>query len=112
MSFSVSGKTAIVTGAANGIGLAIARHLADQGANVMCADADEKHLVQELGTEAEDGNIRFIHSSGAAPKRVVDEDRDNADVLRLSKYSVTGNITGNDQVIHKWLTGGFWPTSK
>ncbi|MDA7887827.1 hypothetical protein N9A86_00400 [Akkermansiaceae bacterium] len=60
----------------------------------------------------EDGDIRFIHSSGAAPKRVVDEDRENADVLRRSQYRVTGNITGNDQVIHRWLTGGFWPTSK
>lgn len=58
MSFSVSGKTAIVTGAANGIGLAIARHLADQGANVMCADADEKRLQEELGSEADEGNIR------------------------------------------------------
>ena len=44
MSFSISGKTAIVTGAANGIGLAIARGFADKGANVMCADIDEKKL--------------------------------------------------------------------
>ena len=35
MSFSVAGKTAIVTGAANGVGLAIARHLLDAGANVV-----------------------------------------------------------------------------
>ncbi|NNE53074.1 MAG: SDR family oxidoreductase [Sulfitobacter sp.] len=60
MSFSVSGKTAIVTGAANGIGLSIARHLADKGANVMCADADEKRLIQELGDGPEDGNIRIF----------------------------------------------------
>jgi 7-alpha-hydroxysteroid dehydrogenase len=58
MSFSVSGKTAIVTGAATGIGLSIARHLADKGANVMCADADEKKLLEELGDAPEDGNIR------------------------------------------------------
>ncbi len=58
MSFSVSGKTAIVTGAADGIGLSIARHLANQGANVMCADADEKKLMAELGDEPEDANIR------------------------------------------------------
>ncbi|OAN71834.1 oxidoreductase [Sulfitobacter sp. EhC04] len=58
MSFSISGKTAIVTGAANGIGLSIARHLANAGANVMCADADEKMLMEELGDEPDDGNIR------------------------------------------------------
>ena len=60
MSFSIAGKTAIVTGAANGIGRAIARHFADMGANVMFADADEKALVEELGDLAEDGNIRYF----------------------------------------------------
>lgn len=58
MSFSITGKTAIVTGAGAGIGLSVARHLADQGANVMCADKDEKLLVAGLGDAPEDGNIR------------------------------------------------------
>jgi 7-alpha-hydroxysteroid dehydrogenase len=49
MSFSIKGKTAIVTGAANGIGLAIARQFADRGANVMCADMDERKLAEEWG---------------------------------------------------------------
>lgn len=49
MSFSITGKTAIVTGAANGVGLAIARHFAEQGANVMCADMDEAGLIEEFG---------------------------------------------------------------
>ena len=44
MSFSIDGKTVIVTGAANGIGAALARHFAENGANVMCADIDEKSL--------------------------------------------------------------------
>ncbi|WP_210093704.1 SDR family oxidoreductase [Ruegeria sp. HKCCSP346] len=60
MSFSIAGKTAIVTGGANGIGLAIGRHFADAGANVMFADIDEKRLVDELGEQAEDGNIRYF----------------------------------------------------
>ncbi|MEP2891512.1 SDR family NAD(P)-dependent oxidoreductase [Tateyamaria sp.] len=60
MSFSISGKTAIVTGAANGIGLAIARHFADRGANVMCADMDEKRLADELGDMPDDANIRYF----------------------------------------------------
>ena len=60
MSFSISGKTAIVTGAANGIGLSIARQFADRGANVMCADMDEKRLAEELGDLPDDANIRYF----------------------------------------------------
>ena len=60
MSFSIAGKTAIVTGAANGIGLAIARQFAEKGANVMFADMDEKRLADELGERAEDGNVRYF----------------------------------------------------
>ncbi len=52
MSFSISGKTAVVTGAANGIGLAIARHFADQKANVVFADIDERQLEREVGEQA------------------------------------------------------------
>lgn len=61
MSFSIAGKTAIVTGAANGVGLAIARHFVDRGANVMFADIDEERLVAEIGEEAEaEGPVRFF----------------------------------------------------
>ncbi|MFV0358497.1 SDR family NAD(P)-dependent oxidoreductase [Tropicimonas sp.] len=55
MSFSIAGKTAIVTGAANGLGLAIARHFVDEGANVMFADIDEKRLCNELGETKGEG---------------------------------------------------------
>ena len=61
MSFSVSGKTAIVTGAAAGIGLAIARHLVDKGANVIFADSDEERLETEVGEAARsEGPIRMF----------------------------------------------------
>lgn len=61
MSFSIAGKTAIITGAANGVGLAIARHFADRDANVMFADMDEKKLISELGEEiGDDSNMRFF----------------------------------------------------
>ena len=60
MSFSIAGKTAIVTGAATGIGLAIGRQFAETGANVMFADSDEARLRDELGTPKEDGNIRWF----------------------------------------------------
>lgn len=61
MSFSIQGKTAIVTGAANGIGLAIARHLVDKGANVMFADIDEARLAEEIGPDARtEGPVRMF----------------------------------------------------
>ncbi|GHF41270.1 SDR family NAD(P)-dependent oxidoreductase [Seohaeicola zhoushanensis] len=60
MSFSIAGKTAIVTGSAYGIGLAIGRTFAAKGANVMFVDMDEKALVAELGEQPEEGNIRYF----------------------------------------------------
>lgn len=60
MSFSIDGKTAIVTGAANGIGLAIARHFVEAGANVMFADMDDARLAEELGEVTEDSNVRYF----------------------------------------------------
>ncbi|MEM9434290.1 MAG: SDR family oxidoreductase [Pseudomonadota bacterium] len=62
MSYSIQGKTAIITGAANGVGLAIARKFIDQGASVMMADRDEKHLRSEVSAvEEENGNARVFH---------------------------------------------------
>ncbi|QFG37401.1 7-alpha-hydroxysteroid dehydrogenase [Paracoccus pantotrophus] len=59
MSLSIQGKTAIVTGAARGIGLAIARHFEEAGANVMFADSDEAALMTELGEQAaSEGPVR------------------------------------------------------
>jgi len=61
MSYSIDRKTAIVTGAANGLGLAIARHFAAQGANVVFADMDETKLESEVGAEAKkEANIRIF----------------------------------------------------
>ena len=54
MSFSIAGKTAVVTGAANGVGLSIARHFVQAGANVMFADMDEDRLAEEIGDNNDD----------------------------------------------------------
>ncbi|KIZ17659.1 3-oxoacyl-ACP reductase [Streptomyces natalensis] len=46
------GRTAVITGAGSGIGLATARRLASEGANVVCADIDEtagKKAAEEVG---------------------------------------------------------------
>ena len=47
MGISLKGKCAIVTGAANGVGLAIARRFVAAGANVVLSDMDEKNLIEE-----------------------------------------------------------------
>jgi len=61
MSFIISGKTAIITGAAHGVGLAIGRHFIEQGANVVFADRDEAALEREVGDLVrEDGPARMF----------------------------------------------------
>ena len=60
MSLSIAGKTAIVTGAASGVGLAIGRHFVASGANVVFADADQTRLRDEIGGGDGDGAARFF----------------------------------------------------
>jgi len=60
MSYSIAGKTAIVTGAANGIGRAIGRHFVEKGANVMFADMDKARLVDEVGDTESEGNVAYF----------------------------------------------------
>ena len=47
MNYNFSGKTAIVTGASNGVGLSIAQLLSSAGANVVLADKNEVPLNEE-----------------------------------------------------------------
>lgn len=58
MSMWLEGKTAIVTGAAQGVGLAVARHFVGLGANVMFADSDEGLLDHELRDDADSTRLR------------------------------------------------------
>ena len=55
----ISGKTAIVTGAASGIGLGIATALAEAGANVVMADI-QKAAVEEAAHGLSDTNKRVM----------------------------------------------------
>ena len=55
MAHSLEGKTAIVTGAANGVGRAIARRFAAAGARLVITDRDEAALDDLAALIAEDG---------------------------------------------------------
>jgi 7-alpha-hydroxysteroid dehydrogenase len=62
MSLSIAGKTAIITGSAKGLGLAVGRHFQAKGANVMFADNDEEALDAEVGEAARgDGPVQMFH---------------------------------------------------
>src|SRR5207248_1074666 len=56
---NLSGKTAIVTGAASGIGLGIATALAESGANVVMADI-QKETVEEAAHRLSGTNKRVL----------------------------------------------------
>ena len=60
MSFSITGKTAIVTGAAAGLGHAVARHFLDQGANVVLADQSDKRLKNGCEDLSKHENARLF----------------------------------------------------
>lgn len=55
MGEGIAGRSAIVTGAARGIGLAVARRLVRAGAVVVMADPDERRLEVEAASLNEDG---------------------------------------------------------
>ncbi len=68
MTVSIAGKTAIVTGAAAGIGHAIARHFVDVGANVVLADMSEKRL--KAGCEDLSGRENALLFTGDLRERL------------------------------------------
>ena len=79
MSFSIEGKTTIVTGAATGIGLEISRHFADQGANVMMVDRDEDKLAAE---------IKSISGAGSAVRWFAGDLRQKLTVANLISATI------------------------
>lgn len=77
----LSGKTAVVTGASSGIGLAIGRHLADAGAHVYMAGRNKQTLDEALAASQSNGakytsvvtDVRNADSVKALVKQAMDE---------------------------------------
>jgi 3-oxoacyl-[acyl-carrier protein] reductase len=59
--FQLEGKVAVVTGAASGIGKAIATTYAAAGAKVVCADLDAEGAQRVAKEVADDGGTAFSH---------------------------------------------------
>ena len=69
MNYNLSGKTAIVTGASNGVGLSIAQLLCSAGANVVLADKNEVPLNEETELLKEKG-FNVIAFAGDLTKKL------------------------------------------
>jgi len=126
-----SGRTAIVTGAARGIGLASARLLLDQGARVVLVDRDEPALaaaarkidggdrvattaldvgdeaaVRTLVSETEDLAL-LVNSAGIAGPTVPVADYPLADFEAVMRVNLTGTFLFCKYAAPKMTTGGW-----
>ena len=65
-----AGRTAVITGAASGIGLALARALADRGLNVVLADRDEAKLAEAAAALGGAGRVLTVRTDVSDPDSV------------------------------------------
>jgi len=93
MSFSIAGKTAVVTGSANGVGLSIARHFVARGANVMFADMDEDKLAKELGSVSEDDEGTTGYFAGDLREKLTVANLLSATIDRFERVDILVNAS-------------------
>lgn len=107
MSFTLEGRTALVTGSARGIGRAIASALLASGANVMLNDVDAAQLEQtcfELGSSARVRHIAADLTQPDSPAAIVD-----ATLSAFGSIDILVNNAGYtwDSVIQKMTDAQF-----
>jgi 7-alpha-hydroxysteroid dehydrogenase len=93
MSFSIAGKTAVVTGAANGVGLAVARHFVEKGANVIFADMDEAKLAEEVGQVSEDESGTIAYFAGDLREKLTVANLLSATIDRFDRADILVNAS-------------------
>ncbi|MEU8936430.1 SDR family NAD(P)-dependent oxidoreductase [Streptomyces goshikiensis] len=87
--YDLTGRTALVTGAASGIGRATALLLAEAGAAVHCADRDERGLAETAALIAKAGG-----SATAQPLDVTDRTAIRAAVRAAGPLDIAAAIAG------------------
>ena len=99
--FGVSGKTAVVTGAATGIGEGIARQLAASGASVVVADIDADG-AERVAADVAGQALRLDVTDADQCERVLGSVGERIDVLvnNAGSYHEAGSIL--DQPVESW----------
>jgi meso-butanediol dehydrogenase/(S,S)-butanediol dehydrogenase/diacetyl reductase len=87
------GKTALVTGAASGIGRATAVQLAREGAHVCCADVQDEALEETVKSIEQSGGRAFALRCDVGDESSVDDMMRGA-VEQLGRLDVLCNIAG------------------
>ncbi|MCX5151301.1 SDR family oxidoreductase [Streptomyces sp. NBC_00320] len=87
--YDLTGRTALITGAASGIGRATAVLLAEAGAAVHCADRDEQGLAETADLVAKAGGSATVH-----PLDVTDRAALRAAVTAAGPLDITAAIAG------------------
>ena len=101
----LSGKVAVVTGAANGIGAATARKLAALGTSVVVADIDEKNGQAVAGELGDQGTFKKLDvTSLASYEQLYDEtvkEQGGIDIVHLNAGVLTRG--GDDPEPHDYV---------
>lgn len=95
MKFSLANKTALVTGGGSGIGRAISRALAQQGATVHILDIDQDGCAEVLKEIRDDGGDVTVHSCNVAIQAEVKET-----VAEITKSSGIDILINNAGIAH------------
>ncbi|GGS01627.1 SDR family NAD(P)-dependent oxidoreductase [Streptomyces nojiriensis] len=87
--YGLTGRTALITGAASGIGRATAVLLAEAGAHVHCADRDEQGLAETAALVSKAGGAATVH-----PLDVTDRAALRAAVTAAGPLDIAAAIAG------------------
>jgi 2,3-dihydroxy-2,3-dihydro-p-cumate dehydrogenase len=94
MDKKLQNNVAIVTGAAKGIGLAIAERLARDGAKLVLADLDESRLEQVSANLSKEFGVEVVHHAGDLSDQGTAENTINLAINRFGKLDILVNNAG------------------